>query len=171
MNGSSGVIERIDEAFLYVKFRSGIFPFRYRRGAGESDGGEDDEAMDSDDDDDDEVTDADNDTPAHKLTSRTLDQGYALTVHKSQGNEYGFVIAYFPYITERSSFINKNMIYTMFSRAKEAVYLVPPEEGGLAILERKAAYTDRHRRNDWLARAIKAAMPDPPPDYDVEEFD
>ncbi len=165
MNGSSGVIESMDDKHLHVQFRAGNFAFRYRRYPGESDGGEDS------DDNDEEPTDSgggDTDTPEDKLTTKTLIKGYALTVHKAQGNEYSFVIAYFPYVKERINFVNKNMIYTMFSRAKEAVYLVPPEEGGREILERKAAYTDRHRRNDWLARAIKAAMPDPSPDYDEE---
>ena len=48
-----------------------------------------------------------------------LDLAYALTVHRSQGSEYGIVILYLPNIDKSGRIINKNLIYTAVTRPKK----------------------------------------------------
>ena len=47
-----------------------------------------------------------------------LDLAYALTVHRSQGSEYGIVILYLPRGDKSGKIINKNLIYTAATRPK-----------------------------------------------------
>lgn len=51
------------------------------------------------------------------LNVRLLCHASALTVHKSQGSEWDYVVLYLPHGL-KSSFINSNMIYTAVTRAK-----------------------------------------------------
>lgn len=58
-----------------------------------------------------------------KITTKDIELAYCLTVHKSQGSEYPVVIFIMPVFAsaEQRSFINRNMIYTGISRARERV--------------------------------------------------
>lgn len=47
---------------------------------------------------------------------------YAITVHKSQGSEYATVLM--PIIPSHKFMLNKNLIYTAWTRAKENVFLI-----------------------------------------------
>lgn len=51
---------------------------------------------------------------------RDINFGYAITVHKSQGSDYDYVILV---INEISSFITRELLYTAFTRAKTKLYL------------------------------------------------
>jgi len=64
--------------------------------------------------------DQDNDTNNVKEAS-LLELAYALTVHKSQGSEYDYVIFHIPY---DSQIINRNLIYTAITRAKRELWCV-----------------------------------------------
>jgi hypothetical protein len=65
-------------------------------------------------------------------TALSLVHGYVLTVNKSQGSEWDFVILYVPYICQ-GDFINRNLIYTAITRAKRAVYIVAQDVKQLEI--------------------------------------
>jgi exodeoxyribonuclease V alpha subunit len=54
-------------------------------------------------------------------TERDIDFGYAITVHKSQGSDFDYVILVLP---EESPFITRELLYTAFTRPKLKLYLV-----------------------------------------------
>ncbi|AYV86141.1 MAG: ATP-dependent RecD-like DNA helicase [Solumvirus sp.] len=56
------------------------------------------------------------------LTIAKLAISYCVTVHKSQGSEYDYVIFYCP--EKNTSFLNKNLLYTAFTRARCALFVV-----------------------------------------------
>ena len=53
---------------------------------------------------------------------RELELAYAVTIHKSQGNEFRAVIL--PVLCNPSEFYNRNLLYTGITRAKELLILV-----------------------------------------------
>lgn len=55
---------------------------------------------------------------------RLLQLSYCLTIHKSQGSEYPIVILYIPHLSQPSTFINRNLIYTAITRAKNYVFCI-----------------------------------------------
>lgn len=63
-----------------------------------------------------------------KIAEYTLDMAkeielaYAITVHKSQGNEFKCVVI--PVLSRSTDFYNRNLLYTAITRAKENVVLV-----------------------------------------------
>jgi len=60
-------------------------------------------------------------------TERTVDRltlSYAMSIHKSQGSEWDYVIVYVPPDTKHSAFINKNLVYTAITRAKKYCWLM-----------------------------------------------
>lgn len=54
--------------------------------------------------------------------AKELELAYAITVHKSQGNEFKAVVM--PIMCGRSEFYNRNLLYTGITRAKELLILV-----------------------------------------------
>lgn len=54
--------------------------------------------------------------------AKELELAYAITIHKSQGNEFKSVII--PVMCGRSEFYNRNLLYTGITRAKEMLVLV-----------------------------------------------
>jgi hypothetical protein len=54
----------------------------------------------------------------------SLDVSYSITVHKSQGSEWKYVIHYIPTDSLNDSFLDKRFIYTAFSRAKIAEFVI-----------------------------------------------
>lgn len=55
-----------------------------------------------------------------------LQHSYANTLHKNQGQEASIVIGYFPSTVKGSGFLNKSLLYTLITRARELVYLIVP---------------------------------------------
>ena len=53
-----------------------------------------------------------------------MDVSYSITVHKSQGSEWKYVIHYIPNDPLNDSFLDKRFIYTAFSRAKIAEFVI-----------------------------------------------
>ena len=69
--------------------------------------------------------DADNYKGKKELTTKQLQLSFAVTVHKSQGSEWDFVIIYIPPSTNTiDSFLNSNLVYTSITRARRAVWMV-----------------------------------------------
>jgi len=81
-----------------------------------------------------------------------LDQvalAYAGTVHKSQGSEYPAVII--PMLTEHYIMLQRNILYTAVTRAKQLVILV----GDLKAIRIAVQNTRQVRRNTRLAERLK----------------
>ncbi len=47
-----------------------------------------------------------------------------MTVHKSQGSEWNYVIYIFPNWKENYDFINKHLIYTALSRTRKQCFII-----------------------------------------------
>ncbi len=58
-------------------------------------------------------------------TDRSIDLAYAITVHKSQGSDFDYVILVLKDVT---SFVTRELIYTALTRAKKKLYLLIHED-------------------------------------------
>ena len=81
-----------------------------------------------------------------------LDLAYALTVHKSQGSEYPAVVL--PLLTGPRPLMNRNLIYTAVTRAKQAVCVVGAPETMLAMIDNN----EEQKRYTSLDIRIREAM-------------
>jgi len=61
-----------------------------------------------------------------EMTVNKLIHSYANTLHKNQGQEASIVIGYFPSTVKESNFLNRSLLYTLITRAKDLVYLFTP---------------------------------------------
>ncbi len=64
------------------------------------------------------------DVGKNKKTTQLLTVSYAVSVHKSQGSEWDFVIFYLPVRMGSSGFLNANLIYTAITRAKRMIWCI-----------------------------------------------
>ena len=55
-----------------------------------------------------------------------LELAYAITIHKSQGSEYPAVVI--PLLSGPSQLMNRNLLYTAVTRAKQCVCIVGSKE-------------------------------------------
>jgi exodeoxyribonuclease V alpha subunit len=63
---------------------------------------------------------------------------YAISVHKSQGNEYPAVIV--PLLTQHYVLLQRNLLYTAITRGKQLVILIGSKKAlGIAIRNNKTA--------------------------------
>lgn len=70
-----------------------------------------------------------------------ISRACSLTVHKSQGSEWPYVIVYLPPdIKASKSFLNRNLIYTAITRAKKMCILIGDEEVANLAANTKPAY-------------------------------
>lgn len=102
----------------------------------------------------DEVLDGDEGDIDDERTVKRLIHSYALTVDKSQGSEYDFVIVYIPEFNT-GSFLNKNRIYTSITRTKRACWMVVTDTDALNI----AAVKSPPYRCENLARRLSGNLP------------
>jgi exodeoxyribonuclease V alpha subunit len=59
------------------------------------------------------------------LTTRNLARSFALTIHKSQGSEWNFILLYiYTKNTSRNTFISRNLLYTGITRARRAIWII-----------------------------------------------
>lgn len=77
----------------------------------------------------------------HELEDLVL--AYAVSVHKSQGSEYPVVIM--PVVTQHYLLLQRNLLYTAITRAKELVVLIGTRKA-LAIAVRNNRIETRHTR-------------------------
>ena len=77
---------------------------------------------------------------------------YAITVHKSQGSEYATVIM--PILPSHKFMLNKNLIYTAWTRAKEQVYLI----GSKSTLNECGEISNIDERKTILSVRMKQRM-------------
>ncbi len=74
---------------------------------------------------------------------------YATTIHKSQGSEYGIVIA--PFVTQHFMMLQRNLLYTCVTRAKKVMVLLGTKKAiAIALKNNKVEL-----RNTSLAQRIK----------------
>ena len=145
MNGEIGIIESIDESYIYVSFYEGKKKASFRYVIKTNEKGEEED--DYEDDDDFNGSDV-------EMNTSMLSHGYAMTVHKSQGSEYNYGINYYPYVQSKGLFITKELIYTQFSRSKVGGYLIIPQ-GTLRTLELCTSKSAREMRMDVLALKLE----------------
>jgi exodeoxyribonuclease V alpha subunit len=74
-----------------------------------------------------------------------IDLGYALTIHKTQGNQFDYV--FIPIINSFYIMLNNKLMYTAITRAKKKVTLV----GQYASFQRACKNIDDTVRNTWLS--------------------
>lgn len=75
---------------------------------------------------------------------------YAVTVHKSQGSEYNFVVA--PFTMQHYMMLQRNLLYTCVTRAKKVLVLIGSKKA-LGCCIRNSRSMDR---NTKLAQRLKA---------------
>ena len=73
---------------------------------------------------------------------------YAVTVHKSQGNEFDTVIM--PIVRSQGRMLQRNLLYTAITRARKQVWLVGEEEA----IRRAVANNKVVQRNTALGEAL-----------------
>ena len=78
----------------------------------------------------------------------TIDLAYATTIHKSQGSEYPVVII--PILNEAYVMLQRNLIYTAITRAKEKVIIVGQKEALFRAIHR----VDVSKRNSILGQLV-----------------
>ena len=97
--------------------------------------------------DNDDILDKD-DIDENTLPLKYLTHSYAMTINKSQGSEWKYVILYIPY-PARLSFCNFKLIYTGITRAKEIVRLI-----GYHSILNKIANTKPPKYHDNLSQRL-----------------
>jgi exodeoxyribonuclease V alpha subunit len=83
-----------------------------------------------------------------------LDLAYAITIHKSQGSEFGAVIL--PVLTQHFKMLFRNLIYTGLTRAKQLAVFV----GTRRALAMAVKNQDTSRRQTFLETLCAAARPE-----------
>ncbi|MFI6626493.1 ATP-dependent RecD-like DNA helicase [Streptomyces sp. NPDC050528] len=104
------------------------------------------------------VTFTDGETATYPFTDLDeLVHAYALTVHRSQGSEYPYVIV--PMINAAGiMLLQRNLLYTAVTRARQGVMLI----GQSKAVERAVANNHTQRRNTTLTHRITHAAPTVP---------
>ena len=64
--------------------------------------------------------------PDESLNCSMIALAWSISIHRSQGSEWPYVIIYLPSHSQNKTFVNRNMIYTAITRAKRAVWIVTP---------------------------------------------
>jgi exodeoxyribonuclease V alpha subunit len=78
----------------------------------------------------------------------SIELAYATTIHKSQGSEYPVVII--PILNEAHIMLQRNLIYTAITRAKEKVIIVGQRDAFFKAIHK----ADVAKRNTRLAELI-----------------
>lgn len=160
-NGESGTIRDITDKALLVDFGySGVHEFlleptregrnyyqQAASGNGYHQGRRTDEVMDGDEGEYDD-----------ERTVKRITHSYAITVDKSQGSEYDFVILYISEFNT-GSFLNKNRIYTAITRTKRCCWVCTPDTSALEATSVKSL----PYRCDNLGRRLRVTLPEMKP--------
>ena len=83
------------------------------------------------------------------LEADELDHAYAISVHKSQGSEYRCVVL--PILTQHYLLLQRNLLYTAITRAKEMVILVGTRQA-LRIAINNNRVAQRYTALSWRLR-------------------
>ena len=77
-----------------------------------------------------------------------LEHAYAITIHKSQGSEYPAVVI--PLLPGPSMLMNRNLIYTAITRAKQCCVMV----GDKNVFDHMVANTNQAKRYSGLCERL-----------------
>ena len=138
-NGENGIIRDVNDKSIMVDFGHGTYEYMLeeKRTFSKKFVDEDDEEYIS-----------------KERTVRKLTHSYAITIDKSQGSEWDFVIFYIPEFN-KGSFLNKNRVYTALTRAKRCVWCVITDlECFNVVSVKNQAY-----RCDNLAKRLQSKLP------------
>jgi hypothetical protein len=114
-NGQQGTITKVDQIYVTIDFgEPGIHEFKLN-----SKYKKDNKHVKGENDQYDNMK---ND----EMNVYKLQHSYANTLHKSQGQEASIVIGYFPSSVKESNFLNKPLLYTLITRAREIANIVTP---------------------------------------------
>jgi exodeoxyribonuclease V alpha subunit len=135
-NGDIGTVVSLNEHGVNVRFDDeSEHLFKYTPKEEEEDGNSDvDEKSDSD-----------------ELFVHYLTHAFAMSVHKSQGSEYKFVILYLESKGNFNNFLNINLLYTAITRAKQTLWIVCDKK---VLIQ--ASSTPSPLRYDGLGYMLKA---------------
>lgn len=100
---------------------------------------------------DEDNPDVDEKSESDELFVHYLSHAFAMSVHKSQGSEYKFVILYLESKGNFNNFLNINLLYTAITRAKQTLWIVCDKK----VLT-QAAMTPTPIRYDGLGYMLKA---------------
>lgn len=82
-----------------------------------------------------------------KFYTDDLELSYALTVHKSQGSEWDYIIVYIPPGITSFQFLSQNLIYTALTRCHVEMWLVGEIEIFQTIVHRKIELRNEGMKN------------------------
>ena len=85
------------------------------------------------------------------LSTKLLALSWAMSVHKSQGSEWKYVIFYLP-AKGSSGFVNRKLVFTAMSRAKDGLICISEQP----LLLATGLMTEPPVRYDNLSKRIKA---------------
>jgi exodeoxyribonuclease V alpha subunit len=109
MNGEQGKVVGIEDAGIKVEFEDEAqHLFKFSTG--------DEKLVDLEDVEEDSKTD--------QLYTEYLSHSFSVSIHKSQGSEYDYVILYIPEDKSFSSFLNINLLYTAITRTKRSIWVI-----------------------------------------------
>lgn len=98
-----------------------------------------------------------------KDASRSLRLAYCQTIHKSQGQEYDFIVI--PILESFGRQLQRNLLYTGLTRGKKKVFLVGTQKAlAMAVRNNQAEY-----RNTGLNARLRALLPPVGAVSEVEE--
>jgi hypothetical protein len=138
-NGENGIIKDVNDKSIMVDFGHGTYEYMLEEKQTYS-------KKFVDEDDEEYVS--------KERTVKKLTHSYAITIDKSQGSEWDFVIFYIPEFN-KGSFLNKNRIYTALTRAKRCVWCVITDlECFNVVSVKNQAY-----RCDNLAKRLQSKLP------------
>lgn len=86
-----------------------------------------------------------------ELTTKLLIHSFALTIHKSQGSEWEYVVFFMPVENNSSGFLNRNLIYTGITRARKAIWCV----GDITALNSAAIRSPPYRCDNLAKRLME----------------
>ena len=89
-----------------------------------------------------------------ELTVLQLRHSFCMTIHKSQGSEWNYIIFYLPSHESNNFFINKNLIYTAITRAKKEVWII----GDILAIEQGATRPPSYRCDNLGLRINNALL-------------
>ena len=101
-----------------------------------------------------EYVNDDEDLVDTERTVKKLSLSFCITVDKSQGSEYQYVIFYIPEFNT-GSFINKNRIYTAITRSQKMCFVVVSDLTDLSVASTKRSPT----RFDNLHKRLSSELP------------
>lgn len=99
---------------------------------------------------------ADFDKESHEFERsefNNLGLAYAISIHKSQGSEYPFVVI--PLLKAHFMMLQRNLLYTAITRGKRKVYLVgEPTAYGMAVRNHEAKTRSTHLKQKVAAETV-----------------